>query len=89
MQAHLKRKDVIVTAQQPVGPMCAPPVRRKGTVRRMPIGRDAARATTTLSMAMLMSVGQTRLEQVPVYCGRIPHSPVFWLLQLAPDHAHD
>jgi len=44
-QAHPKSEDTIVAAQQPVKPMRAPSTRRKGTVRRMPVGRDTATAT--------------------------------------------
>ena len=44
-QAHPKSEDTIIAAQQPVKPMRAPSTRRKGTVRRMPVGRDATTAT--------------------------------------------
>jgi len=44
-QAHPKSEDTIVAAQQPVKPMRTPSTRRKGTVRRMLVGRDTATAT--------------------------------------------
>ncbi|KAF8557535.1 P-loop containing nucleoside triphosphate hydrolase protein [Imleria badia] len=42
MQAHPKNEDTIVSAQQPVKPMCTPSTRRKGTVtgKRMAMLRE-------------------------------------------------
>ncbi|KAH0836636.1 hypothetical protein J3R83DRAFT_8354 [Lanmaoa asiatica] len=39
-QAHPKNEDTIVSAQQPVRPMCAPSTCRKGTVKQMPTLRE-------------------------------------------------
>ncbi|KAF8643335.1 hypothetical protein AX16_009064 [Volvariella volvacea WC 439] len=40
-QAHPRNEDTIVAAQQPVKPMRAPSMRRKGTVRRMPTVKES------------------------------------------------